>query len=562
MNFIIFNFTIYFLKFSFLNIFIFIYTIILCFSNSKESICNEEFPFYNKIYNYCVEHCTHGTLLSSSCIPSSEINSSIEETINIIEELLKNSTIKLNNYEYIINGENVVFQITNTEILKQNINMNNAFSNSYLNLGECENNLKTKNSIKSSEPLIIVLINKINSTLITTYNKGFFIYDPISKIKLNILDSCNSVKDILYFNISVSSNNNINTLNYSLFSKKGYILADPKSPFFRDICLNYTFEYDTDIPLTYRKKIYKKYTFDVCGDNCIMVEYDLKNNKIFCKCYTSYNNKILVEGKDKNILDNAKLNFNVLQCYKNIIKLNYKKIYKNICFIILSFLLLLFILLMIIYFLRKNKSFKEIVNNVMNSNKDLLNRINQLSKSKYYKNNNKTEDEKERQNSNYYSSRTNPLNIISREIKDNSKKYLIIQNENNLNEKIYRLNKRNEKENQSNNIENNYLTKKIGNFNTRVIQEKKIIVKAPEPEFDYSKYFFNAKNNKINKKEKEDLIYVSEKCISRYTEYNIVKKINKIEKGERLLFFCDTEMNLFEYEKALEIDTRSFLRYY
>ena len=108
-----------------------------------------------------------------------------------------------------------------------------------------------------------------------------------------------------------------------------------------------------------------------------MIDYDFNNNKISCKCYTSYDNKIKAEKKG-NVFDKAKINFNVLQCYKNIINLNFKKIYTVIIFMLLSFLLLLFIILMIIYCIRKNKSFKQIIDNIMKNNKTLLKRINIL----------------------------------------------------------------------------------------------------------------------------------------------------------------------------------------
>ena len=65
-----------------------------------------------------------------------------------------------------------------------------------------------------------------------------------------------------------------------------------------------------------------------------MIGIDIQNNKIFCKCYTSYENKIKNEGERKgNIFDKAKLNFNVLQCYKNILNLNFKFIYNIISII-------------------------------------------------------------------------------------------------------------------------------------------------------------------------------------------------------------------------------------
>ena len=559
------NFFSYKCLYSYIFTYINIFTYLI--SYTKESICTEELPFYNKIYNCCVDYCPYRNILSSLCTSSSEIKSSIEITLKIIEELLKNSTLNIGKYEYAIKGENIIYQITTTELLKKYIN--NSYANSYLDLDECENNLKLKNAIKLSDPLIIILINIMNTSYITTYDKGFFIYDPINKTKLDIYDSCNSIDNVLYFNISVLQGNYTNKLNYTLFKRKGFNLANIDDPFYTDICKNYTFDYNSDFPLNYRKEAFSEYLYNTCGDNCTMIDYDFNNNKISCKCYTSYDNKIKAEKKG-NVFDKAKINFNVLQCYKNIINLNFKKIYTVIIFMLLSFLLLLFIILMIIYCIRKNKSFKQIIDNIMKNNKTLLKRINILEGR--INNNNcniKDEDEKdnfqEKQISNLYLSRTNPSNLVTRALKDSSFRVLMIQNDNNLKEKIRKVNKRKENENEKN-IEYNYTTKKSNKFNTRVIYEKKLITKIPESQFMHNKCENNnilyKKNNENKTNKGNDKLIVENILISEYTEYNIVKKIYDINKDERLLYYYDTEMNLFDYEKALQIDTRSLLRYY
>ena len=543
-------------------IFINIYIYIFFIPYTIESDCSEELPFYDKIYNYCVNYCSYRNLLSSLCIPNSEIKSSIEISLQIIDELIKNATLNINSYEYIITGENILYQITSTELLKQYSNEDNEYANSYLNLGECEKNIRIKNSISLNVPLIIILINIYNTPYITKYGKGFLIYDPIKKRKIDINDSCNSIDNILYFNISVLKGKSTNKLNYTYFKKKGFNLAYMNDSFYKDICKNCTFDYNSDFPLSYRQKEFKEYIFDTCDDNCIMVDYDFNNNKVFCKCYTSYENKIKTENIG-NIFDNAKLNFNVLQCFRNILNINFKKIYMNKSFLLLSFLLLLFILLMLIYCIRKNKSFKEIIDNVMKNNKELLKRINILE-GRIDSNNYNIKDEDEKDNSqkkqlsNYYLSRSNPSNLITRILKDNTYRFLMIQNDSNLKVKINkRNNKRNENENQKN-IENYYANKKINKFNTRLIFEKKIIIKNPESQNKSNN------NNLLYKKRQENSINLNknDKLTINESEYNIVKKINKIIKNERLLYYCDTEMNLFDYEKALEIDTRSLLRYY
>ena len=169
----------YIYSYIFLNFYIFIFFI----PYSIESGCSEELPFYDKIYNYCVNYCSYRNLLSGLCIPNSEINSSIEITLKIIDELIRNSTLNINNYEYTITGDNIIYQITSTKLLKQYSNENNAYANSYLNLGECDKNIRIKNSISLDIPLIIILINIYNTSYITKYDKGFLIYDPINKKK-------------------------------------------------------------------------------------------------------------------------------------------------------------------------------------------------------------------------------------------------------------------------------------------------------------------------------------------------------------------------------------------
>ena len=577
------NISFFIFKFLYSNKYIYIYILVFLFSFSIEFNCPEELPFFNRVYNNCVNFCSYNNILSSLCIPSSDNILSVEITLNIIEELLKNSTININKYEYTINGDNVTFQITSTELLKKYINMNNTYSNSYIDLGECENHLKLKNSLQLNDSLIIILINIINTTYITTYDKGFFIYEPNNKTKLDILDACDSFENILYFNVSVIPGNNTNRANFTIFNKKGINLANINDPFYTDVCKNHTFDYKTDIPLSYRKKEYKEYIFYICGENCTMINYDYRNNKIFCKCYTSYNNKIQAEGKG-NIFNKAKLNFNVLQCYKKIIEIDFKKIYINIIFLLLSFLLLLFIILMLIYFIRKNKSFKEIIDNVMKNNKEVLRRITILEGR--INKNNKEEDEKDNfkgKQMSYYLSRSDPSNLITRELKDSSRKFLIIQNESNINEKITKkindnkLNNINKKNSRNKietkkNFEYNYTTKKGNIYNTRVIYEKKVIYEEPETQhYNHNKkhkvkkdnFFINkiVENNNNNENDKSIIIEKSQN-LNMNNEYNIVKKIDIIKKDERLFYYCDTEMNLFDYEKALEIDTRSLLRYY
>ena len=532
-------------------IFIYIYIFFILFDYSLEYDCTEAAPFYNKIISDCKDHCQINNIISSLCIPSAEFFSSIEETKTMLEEALKSTSLININYEYIIKGDNVIFQIISTEILKDYVNKVRSTSNTYIDLGECENHLKKANNIPLDDPLIIMFINIINTSYITRFDEGYLAYDPNTKNKLNILDVCNSKNDFVYFNISIDLGSNIDKSNYTILRKKGFNLANKDGPFYKDVCKNFTYDYSSDLPLSYRKKIFNDYILDVCGDNCITIDYYSSNGKVSCKCYATKNIRKKYE-KGENIFNKAKLNFNVLKCYKNIIDINFEVVYLNVAFMLFSFLLFLFLILMLIYFLRKNTSFQEIVDNVMNYNRELLKRINYIEglvdKSE--------EDEKDKQLSNCYLSRGDPSSLVTRSLlKNSSAKFLIFKNEKNVNVKVKKI-KMNEKENQKN-MEFNCSTKPHM-FNTRVIYEKKIINKVQESPNDYKKKKSFNKQVKFNIKEKN-----YEKIqVSKYTEYNIVKKLDIIEKDQRLLYYYDTEINLLEYEKALEIETRSLLRYY
>ena len=525
------------------SLYIFIYILILFLKFSKELDCDEENHYINHDFSdSCINYCSYTDLLNSVCVPNAEYMSSIEETTKIIDELIQNSTLSKDSTEQTINGISVKYQITNTILMKTS--NNNDKSLSTVNFGCYEAILREKFVIPLEEPLIIVLINIINKNYLTILNKGILFYSPLSKTKLKISDSLNSGDCIIYFNVYIEMDSDVNTINYAFFNKKGYNLANKNDSLYVDVCENYTFEYKSDIPLSYRKKVYEKYIFDVCSDNCVLVGIDIENSKIICKCYLSYEKKIKFEGERKrNIFDKAKLNFNVLQCYKNISNLNFKLIYTIISFILLSFLFLLFLILMIIYFCRKSISFQEIVDYIMNNNKLLFKKIVEIEGWTTINNKNIKE---ENQKLKYNSPGKDNSSLVTRCIKDTSR-YLVIQNENNAKEKILK----------TNNTKKNINKVKIPQrnlYHIRIINETKKI-KYDNSFFDEVSFTPEHKIKNVEKKQEK-------KSQNIDNIYNIVKKINKVQKEERVIYYSDTELNLLEYEKALEIDTRSLWRYY
>ena len=518
----------------------YIIQIILFLKFSNELDCNEENHYISHDFSdSCINYCSYIDLLNSHCVPNAAYMSSIEETTQIVDYLIRNETLNKDSGDQTINGIGIKYQITTTSSMKTTINIDKSLST--VNLECYELNLRQEFAIPSEEPLIVVLINILKTNYITNLNKGILFYYDKTQLKM-----ADSVDCIIYFNVYIEFDNDINTINYGFFNKKGYNLANKNDSIYVDVCENYTFEYKSDIPLSYRKIVYEKYIFDVCSDNCVMLGIDIENYKINCKCYTSYENKIKIEGERKsNVFDKAKLNFNVLQCYKNILNLNFNLIYYIISFILLSFLFLLFLILMITYCCRKRTSFQEIVDYIMNNNKLLFKKIVEIEGLTSINNKN-LKDEKQKLNN--YSSGKDNSNSVTRSIKETSR-YLVFQNENNVKEKILKTN------NSKKNINKvNFPQRKL--YNIRIIHETKKL-----------KYDYSFDEVSITPEHKIKTIEIKqeikkEKIYNPYSGYNIVKKINVVPKEERATYYCDTELNLLDYLKAIEIDTRSLWRYY
>ena len=181
--------------------------IILFLKFSNELDCNEENHYISHTFtDSCINYCSYTDLLNSHCVPNAAYMSSIEETTQIIDDLIQNETLKKDSGDQTINGIGIKFQITTTSSMKTTINNDKSLSTANL---ECyELNLKEKFSIPSEEPLIVVLINILNTNYITNLNKGILFY--YNKAKLIMTDS---VDCIINFNVYIEFDDDIDTIN-------------------------------------------------------------------------------------------------------------------------------------------------------------------------------------------------------------------------------------------------------------------------------------------------------------------------------------------------------------
>ena len=238
--------------------------------------------------------------------------------------------------DLLVKANDTLYQISTTEH-----QTNNKYKNiSTLNLGDCEDRLKTIYNIDKSLPLIIFKIDyyKENSFIpVICYE----VYHPENKSQLDL----NYCKDILVsLNIPVS------------IDEDNYFKYDPNSGYYTDECYTYTTENGTDIILDDRQNEYNDNNYSLCENNCTLIGYDNDSKKVSCECKTKSKISLISEIiEDENIFTNY---FNDTNNYASSI-VTMKCIYqlftkegllKNIGNYIIMFSIIIYIILSILFY--------------------------------------------------------------------------------------------------------------------------------------------------------------------------------------------------------------------
>ena len=200
-----------------------------------------------------------------------------------LNSLLENVT-KLKQ-DLIVENNDIIFQITTTENQK-----NKNYSNiSNINLGLCEDRLKTIYGIDKNLSLIILKIDYFMSGLLIPVI-GYEIYHPINNSQLD-LKYCEDI--LVKINIPVSINEN-------------YLYKyDPNSEYYNDECYTYTTENGTDIILNDRQNEFINNNLSLCEENCSYNGYYTDTKKALCECHTKLKiNSISEVISEINILSN------------------------------------------------------------------------------------------------------------------------------------------------------------------------------------------------------------------------------------------------------------------
>ena len=284
---------------------------------------------------------------------------------------------------------------------------------------------------------------------------------------------------------------------------------DPTSEYYNDQCSTYTTDNGTDIILNDRINEYIDNNLSLCENNCTYKGYDKDSKKALCECDAKINiESISTINNIENILsnniakDNTTSNFVVIKCINTLFTKD--GLITNIASYILIIAFLFFAISSIIFY----KCGNEIIENYIYEILRLKKKNKKISK------------------------KTNKKNIF------------------NINSSKKRTHKKRKKIKDKKN-------KKISNpIKKKEIDSSNKTINPPiHNSFHSSKLQLKNTNIFIHLEKKEK----NKKDIFKKVHKN---KNNNIKREDQINNYKDVELNLFDYQKALTNDKRSFCQYY
>ena len=425
--------------------------------------------------------------------------------INLIKKIFSDPSInsKLDNIinegtDIIISNNETTIQITSTDNQKNNKNHNI----STINLGECENTLKSIYNIDPNKPLLILK----QDTYIVGSNipiVQYEVYHPDNKSKLD-LSFCNNKVEI---NIPVKIDEN-NLDKY-----------EQDSDYYNDRCYTNASDNGKDKPIEYRRKEFINNNMSLCESECDYKGYDYETKNSKCECeikneISIFNIKIDTERLYNQFTGLTSSNIDIIKCYYLLFKKeNY--IY-NIGFYIILFIILLFCIGAIIFIFKGYNSLVNKIDIMIKNNHHLRSR--QL-KSKTQVNKRKSIKKKKRK---IKTKKENNPPIKKEKNKNRNKKERTIRLDlNNESKSIRKLNSKN----------NESFVKEINN------KERKT-------------------SRKITKRKSRTSIINKSKLITDVPH----SKKNSLN-GPKI-YLNDYELNRLQYKDSIKYDRRIYMQYY
>ena len=453
-----------------------------------------------------------------------------------------------------ITTENVILEMTSTD--KQD---ENDPTISFIDLGKCEEILKSKNNIPEDESLIIYKSDIKKYDFSTTY----VLYEIYNPLKLEILDLTPCYEEQIKISVPVILNNDTKAL-YNSLNNSGYNLFDTNDSFYNDICAIYTTENGTDINLNDRQHAIEDNTgsLNFCQEGCTMIDFNNKTQKAECNCniqeiknVTNLNDFDFSTKLLNNIFGQLKYsNYLVMKCYK--LLYDFELLQKNIGFIFMMIIFISLLVLLLIYIIKGRSKIEYYIQAVL------------TNKSIYIKN-------RKELNSNSFKTINNKIPIINSSKNNDEKledriKRLKVKRKSYPSPIKYIKDVKNEKSNHENSSINSSL-KNLSKINS--VKLKNINI------FPMNNLNFIKNKNKKKEKEKEEENALKSKSVKQnfMSLYNLsnkhVNKKHKLKNNKKQKKVLDLdhvnyqtlniqELNNLQYEIAILIDKRTFFQYY
>ena len=190
--------------------------------------------------------------------------------------------------------------------LKENLKRVNYSS---INLGDCEQLIRSQYNIKNNEEIILYEVEHyIERFNIPIIEYALFIEDGKKQINLSICDNMNV---LIYIPVSINEND-LDKYN-------------PSSEYYNNDCNKQSNEEGLDMTLYDRKNQYNNNNYSLCEKDCIFISYNNETKKVECDCniknnMSYYNSNISLEemlSKIEN--EKSSSNLKVIKCLNNVI---------------------------------------------------------------------------------------------------------------------------------------------------------------------------------------------------------------------------------------------------
>ncbi len=519
---------------------------------NRDISCPDTKPYENKDTKECIRNCEINEF-KNLCNPTNNmisINDTKKKILDNVEYLDLAQKLLVNKEKYIIEGNNVTFIFSTSEIEKSELNDNYDSSSIILN-NELEKQLKNKFSIPEQKPILILKIETLNNHS-KIMEVSYELYNPLNfseKLDLNLIS-----KNYIEIRIPM----NLKEYKMDLIKKTkdlGYNIFDLNDSFYNDICSVFTYN-NSDISLSERKNLLDLSDEILCMENCNYSNFDINNLRTICICKININNneKDSVENKGniknsenndlvnlitKNIDFNKASNIKVVKCLSIIFQ---KRIFTQNYGFYIMFLLNIFNIIILIFspISKAEIQFKDFCSKVINQMDQIYEKLNRTNDGQKEQNEGQDLIDNTSINNDKIIKNARIINIRNeiKMTKNNMKFTSNTTKNNNNNKKEFFL--QNIQTNLGDVLSSNHV--RLNKSNLSLIRKQKKVKVSNETEDE------NKKIEELKNKNNSDF-YI----------YNVIKFIPY---ENRRNYLSESEIENLSYKKALKIENRNKSDYY